>query len=150
MQEFVLEYKDTGLQLKMNQKWTPFIVFFKNLDHISGRATLRKRFFLSNGHFCNTHLSGCFLYFVFLVSYKLQIEQDFSNISTCLHLTITNVIISVISWRRPMRLIMLHGTPDIETSMSCDSVVSSFLITFTSYMNKSYKNNVQYLCHAMN
>ena len=47
-----------------------------------------------------------------------------------------------------MRLIMLHGTPDIETSISCDSVVSSFLITFTSYMNKSYKNNVQYLCHV--
>ena len=36
--------KDSSSQLKANQKWTPFSVFFKDFDIFRG-ATIRKRFF---------------------------------------------------------------------------------------------------------
>ena len=48
-----------------------------------------------------------------------------------------------------MKLFMLHCI-DIGTLLSYDDIASSFLINFTSYMNKSYKNAVQNQFHVRN
>ena len=68
---------------------------------------------------------------VFCLLCELITQAVFFTIFTYL-IIITNVIIC---WRRPMKLIMLHCT-DMGTSLSCNYIASSFLITFTSYMNK--------------
>lgn len=72
------------------------------------------------------------LYFEFLISQKHQIEQGFFfNFFISIHLAVTNAIIF---WRQPMRLFVLYHS-EMGTSLSCDFVVSRFLIAFTSYMS---------------
>ena len=104
------------------------------------------RGFLLSGYFCKTPVSSCFCVMCSLWISNTKPSSCSFKIYICLYLTIPNVIIS---WKRSIRLIMLH-CPDIGTSLLRDNIASCFLIIFTSYMNKSYKNTFQYLCHVTN
>ena len=130
---------NVGLQLKVNQKWTPLNAFFKDFDYISRLATFRRGFLLKV-YFFKTYLCDCFCNLSSLWVRNSKLSRHFFKIFICLYLTIPNVILS---WKQPIRIIMLHCT-DMKTSLSCDYIASSFIIIFTSYMNKSYKNAVQY------
>ena len=120
---------------------------FKDFDYNSRRATLQRRFSVKR-LFLQSTSQQLILYFVFLASQKLQIQQFFQYLTfICLHLTVANVIISW--WRRMMmRLAMLHFA-DVGTSLSCD-LTSNFLSIFIPYMNKSYKNAARHQFHERN
>ena len=127
--------KDAGLQLKLNQKWTPLNVFFKYFDHFPEELH-SWRSFLSNDHFCKTSLSRYFCNLCSL-SNRNSISNSFFqyfHLSTTYDTKCDNTV---------EMTYQASGHRDL-TIMWLFCVVISVNITFTSYMNKTYNNAVQY------
>ena len=113
------------LQLKVNQKRTPSDAYFRVLTTFLEGLRFRQDF-LINEYFRRTTFSGCFCNLHCLGVPNVKSSGLF-NFFICLHPTVTK---ELISWRRSIRLIMLHCT-GMGIQQTCDYVVSSFLSIFT-------------------
>ena len=103
------------------------------------RATLL-RGYLSNSRFCKTPLSGCFciLCSLWLRNFKWSSLFKYFHLSTFYDNECDNF------QEKAYEIYYVIYCTDMGTSVSCDFLVSSLLIIFTSYMNKSYKNIFQW------
>ena len=135
VQEFVLGCSPTA---KNELKRNSFKFIFQRFWPYSRKSYTSEEAFLSKNHFCKTPLSAWFCILCSLWVRNSKLSSFFLNF----HLPISydnicdNVLVAT------ERLVMLHCA-DMGTSLSYNFFVSSFFITFTSYMNKFYKNFVQ-------